>query len=87
MSDPAGTVSVGDESATLVDCRGLLCPVPIIRLSKAVKGVEVGHLVKLLATDPGSEPDLKAWEKQTGHTLLSSERSGSEFHFVVRRMK
>ena len=87
MGDPTGTVSVGSESATLVDSRGLLCPVPIIRLSKAVKAVEVGQLVKLLATDPGSEPDLKAWEKQTGHTLLSSERAGDEFHFVVRRMK
>lgn len=87
MGDPTGTVSVGSESATLVDSRGLLCPVPIIRLSKAVKAVEVGQLVKLLATDPGSEPDLKAWEKQTGHALLSSERAGDEFHFVVRRMK
>lgn len=87
MSDPAATVSVGSESAILVDCRGMLCPMPIIRLSKAVKGVEVGQLVKLLATDPGSEPDLKAWERQTGHTLLSSERTGSDFHFVVRRAK
>ena len=87
MSDPTGTVDIGGESAALVDARGLLCPVPIIRLSKAVKAVEVGHLVKLLATDPGSEPDLKAWEKQTGHTLLSSERAGNEFHFVVRRVK
>ena len=87
MGDAPNTVTVGTESATLVDARGLLCPVPIIRLSKAVKAVEVGQLVKLLATDPGSEPDLKAWEKQTGHTLVSSDRQADEFHFVVRRKR
>ncbi len=87
MSDAPSTVTVGNESAVLLDCRGMLCPVPIIRLSKAVKAAEIGQLVKLLATDPGSEPDLKAWEKQTGHTLVSSERAGKEFHFVVRRAK
>ena len=76
MSDAPSTVTVGNESAVLLDCRGMLCPVPIIRLSKAVKAAEIGQLVKLLATDPGSEPDLKAW-KQTGHTS-SLRRAGRD---------
>lgn len=87
MGDAPNTVTIGTESATLVDARGLLCPTPIIRLSKAVKAVEIGQLVKLLATDPGSEPDLKAWEKQTGNTLVTADREGNEFHFVVRRKR
>lgn len=87
MSDTPSTVPIGSESAVLLDCRGMLCPIPIIRLSKAVKALEVGSLVKMLATDPGSEPDMKAWEKQTGNSLVSSAREGSEFHFVVRRIR
>lgn len=87
MSDATKDVTSGSESAVTVDCRGQLCPVPIIRLSKAVKGVEVGQLVTMIATDPGSEPDMKAWEKQTGNALVSTSRDGKEFHFVVRRMK
>lgn len=87
MSDATDAVTPGNESATLLDCRGQLCPVPIIRLSKAVKSVQVGQLVKMLATDPGSDPDMKAWEKQTGHAIVSSSHDGKEFQFVVRRMK
>jgi tRNA 2-thiouridine synthesizing protein A len=78
-----------DQSATevLVDARGLLCPVPIIRLSKAIKGVSVGGLVRLLATDPGSDPDVRAWEKQTGNELVSTAHQGKEFSFLLRRKK
>lgn len=87
MSDAANVVTVGNETATLVDCRGQLCPVPIIRLSKTVKSVPVGQLVKMIATDPGSDPDMKAWEKQTGNQIVSSSHEGKEFQFVVRRLK
>jgi tRNA 2-thiouridine synthesizing protein A len=87
MGDAASSVPVGGESAVLVDCRGQLCPVPIIKLSKAVKSVQVGQLVKMIATDPGSMPDMKAWEKQTGNVIVSSSHQGKEFEFVVRRTK
>lgn len=76
-----------DAAEVLIDARGLLCPVPIIRLSKAVKGAPVGGLVRLLATDPGSDPDVRAWEKQTGNELVSTAHSGKEFSFLVRRVK
>ena len=71
----------------VVDARGLLCPVPIIRLSKAVKGVPIGGTVKLLATDPGSDPDVKAWGKQTGNEVVSATHEGKEFTFVLRRVR
>ena len=87
MSDVTGQVAVGNETATVVDCRGTLCPVPIIRLSKAVKGVQIGQLVKMIAIDPGSQPDMRAWEKQTGNAIVSSSTEGKEFHFVVRRTR
>ncbi len=74
-------------SEVVVDARGLLCPVPIIRLSKAIKGVPVGTTVRLLATDPGSDPDVRAWEKQTGNELVSADHQGKEFNFLLRRRK
>ena len=42
------------EIATLVDARGLSCPMPIVRTAQAVKPLASGQLVELLATDPGS---------------------------------
>jgi len=79
--------AAGSDETVLLDCRGQLCPVPIIRLSKTLKSVEVGRLLKMIATDPGAEPDMKAWEKQTGNQIVSSLRDGKEFQFVVRRLK
>jgi tRNA 2-thiouridine synthesizing protein A len=73
--------------ASTLDCRGLLCPVPIIKLSKAVKTVEVGKVVEMLATDPGSMPDMEAFEKQTGHRVLERSESGGVFRFLVQRTR
>ncbi len=81
------TTQNAEPEARVLDCRGLLCPVPIIRLSKAVREVPVGSRIRMLATDPGSEPDMRAWEKQTGHRLLSATRDGREFSFLVERAK
>lgn len=73
--------------AQTLDCKGLLCPLPIIRLSKAIKAAQVGDVIEMLATDPGSVPDMEAFRNQTGHEVLSSERQGEVFRFLVRRTR
>ena len=75
------------EIASKLDCRGLLCPIPIIKLSKAVKGVEVGAVIEMLATDPGSVPDMEAFEKETGHRVLERTEANGVFRFLVQRAK
>jgi TusA-related sulfurtransferase len=67
------------------DCRGELCPIPIIHISKAIKEVQVGEVLLLLATDPGAEPDMAAWTKNTGHELLQQTQEDSGYKFWVRR--
>ena len=57
-----------------LDCSGLNCPLPILRLSKAVGSISPGDRVEMIATDPGSTSDMDAWTKKTGHALLASER-------------
>lgn len=70
-----------------LDCRGLLCPLPIIRLSKAIKTIQVGEALEMLATDPGSVPDVQAFQRQTGHEVLSAVQEDGVYRFVVRRTK
>jgi TusA-related sulfurtransferase len=70
-----------------LDCRGLLCPLPIIKLSKAIKAIQVGEVVEMLATDPGSVPDVQAFQAQTGHAILSSAQEGEVYRFLIRRSK
>lgn len=71
----------------VLDCKGLLCPIPIVKLSRAVKELQVGQTLLMEATDPGSMPDVAAWGRQTGHEVLSSTQAGKVYTFLVRRAK
>jgi tRNA 2-thiouridine synthesizing protein A len=43
-----------------LDCKGMLCPIPAVKTNKALKKMEVGQTLEMIATDPGSMPDMKA---------------------------
>lgn len=76
--------------AKTLDTRGMLCPKPVIETSKAIKEIQVGEVLEVLATDPGSKPDLEAWAKMTGHKLLAfREEDGSPrvFRFTLQRTR
>lgn len=53
-----------------VDARGLACPLPVIELAKAIKGVQVGDVVRLSATDEAAEVDVPVWCRMQRHRLL-----------------
>ncbi len=54
----------------VLDCRGLFCPVPILRTAEAIGRMSEGELLELLADDPGVREDLPAWCRGTGHELV-----------------
>ena len=68
-----------------LDCSGMLCPMPVIKTAKAIKGIEVGQVLKMIATDAGAPLDMQAWSRQTGHALLESREEGGRFVFYLRR--
>ena len=68
-----------------VDARGLSCPMPIVKTAQAVKTVESGGLIEVLATDPGSVKDFAAWARTTGNELIEQSADGGVFRFVLRR--
>jgi tRNA 2-thiouridine synthesizing protein A len=71
----------------VLDCKGVLCPMPVIRVSQAIKTIGVGQILEVQATDPGSRPDMEAWSRQTGHELLASHEANGVFTFYIRRTK
>ena len=73
--------------AKTLDLKGLLCPMPIVKLSKAIKEVEVGQSIEAFATDPGVMADVPAWCRTTGNELVVLEKQDKQFHFIVRRSK
>jgi TusA-related sulfurtransferase len=70
-----------------LDFKGLLCPMPVVKIAQAIKQVQVGELVEAVATDPGVMADIPAWARSTGHELVSLEKQGKVFRFVVKRVK
>ena len=71
----------------VLDCTGLLCPIPVIKTSKTIKEVGVGQILKMIATDPGAPADMEAWARQTGHELVASETVNDTFTFYIRRTR
>jgi tRNA 2-thiouridine synthesizing protein A len=70
-----------------LDCSGMACPMPILKTKKAVDGLQMGQILKMIATDPGSTSDMEAWTKKTGHELVASEQEGGKFTFYIKRTK
>ena len=73
--------------AETVDARGLVCPMPTLRLAQAIKRVQIGEVVELLSDDPGSELNMAAWTKNTGHELLISGEESKVWRFQIRKLK
>jgi tRNA 2-thiouridine synthesizing protein A len=69
----------------VLDCKGLICPMPIVKTAKAVKELQVGQSLLMIADDPGAKPDIEAWAKQTGHALLDVQKDGAAYQFWIRR--
>jgi tRNA 2-thiouridine synthesizing protein A len=66
----------GDPGATdgiTIDTRGLACPLPVLKVRKAMRAVAAGTKVVILATDPGAEEDIRAYCEASGCGFLSSD--------------
>jgi tRNA 2-thiouridine synthesizing protein A len=73
--------------ASTLDCRGLICPLPVLKLTRAMKELPLGSVVELLATDPGAPADVETFERRTGHRLLESSEEDGVFRFLVQRTR
>lgn len=71
----------------VLDLKGLLCPIPVVKMSQAITKVEVGQVVEATATDPGVMADIPAWAKSTGNEMLKIEKDGKAIRFWVKRLK
>ncbi len=73
------------DQPTVLDARGLNCPLPILKTRQAIARLASGELLTVRATDPGSVRDIGAFCQQTGHTLLEHSERDGEFLFTIRK--
>jgi tRNA 2-thiouridine synthesizing protein A len=68
-----------------VDARGLLCPLPVLRLAKAIDAEPAWDRATLVATDPDAEADVEAFCTARGFTLGTKGQMNGELRFEIRR--
>jgi len=69
-----------------LDCKGLSCPMPMMKLAKTMKGMKSEEVLEMIGTDPGTKSDLPRWCGKTGNTLLDeSELDGGVFRFLIKK--
>ncbi len=72
-------------ASVTVDAVGLLCPVPVIELAKAARGLPSGSTVTVMCTDAAARVDVPAWARMTGNTFVGESRTDGEgFALTVR---
>lgn len=84
MSDTV-SAEASPAATTELDCRGLNCPLPILRTKKAITPMASGEILKMVSTDPGSVADVAAFSRRTGHAIVDQSEGNGEFIFFLRR--
>lgn len=69
----------------LVDARDLMCPMPVLAATKAMRRLAPGQVLKVLATDRGALSDIPAWAEDTDNELLSTDTDGDTLIFIIRK--
>jgi tRNA 2-thiouridine synthesizing protein A len=72
-------------SETLLDMKGMNCPLPVLRANRALRTMAPGERLRILATDRAAVADFQAFCRETGHALLAWSEEGGVFSFVIRR--
>jgi tRNA 2-thiouridine synthesizing protein A len=69
----------------ILDTKGLKCPLPVLKARRAMKEIERGQVLEVLATDPGAVKDFEAFCATTGDALLASLKVGEVYRFQIRK--
>ncbi|MEA1987247.1 MAG: sulfurtransferase TusA family protein [Candidatus Marinimicrobia bacterium] len=73
------------EADKKLDCSGLSCPMPIMKLAGTMKKMNSGEILEMIGTDPGSKEDVPAWCEKTGNEFLERTEEGGSFIFYIKK--
>ena len=73
------------EPKKVMDLKGMPCPMPVVKVSKGIKEVELGDVIEAHTTDPGALADFPAWARTSGNEILKTEQDGDVIRFFIKR--
>lgn len=71
----------------VLDCKGMVCPEPILKTNMTVKKMETGKILEMIGTDLGTKNDIVAWANRTGNELLGVEDVEGVQHYFIKKLK
>ena len=72
-------------SDTVLDVKGMRCPLPVLRANRALRSLAAGAKLRVLATDQASVADFQAFCRETGHALLAQGEESGVYSFTIRK--
>jgi tRNA 2-thiouridine synthesizing protein A len=69
----------------VMDLKGMPCPMPVVKVSKGIKEIEVGQVIEAHTTDPGALADFPAWARTSGNEILKTDQTGDVIKFYIKR--
>ena len=69
----------------LIDARGHRCPVPTLKLRKALESMDAGMMVRLIADDPMAKVDVPHFSSQGGHQVMEQVEADGAVSFLIRK--
>lgn len=70
---------------TVLDVKGLICPLPVLRANKAIRALASGEELEVLATDPAAPADFESFSETTGHAIVESREDDGVFVIVLSK--
>ncbi len=68
-----------------IDCSGMQCPGPILKVFETIKDIQDGQIIEVYASDPGFLRDVSAWCRRTGNTYVKGEQKGSDYVAYIQK--
>jgi len=69
-----------------LDLKGMPCPMPVVKVSKGIKEIEVGQILLAETTDPGALADFPAWARTSGNEIIKTDQGGDSIRFYIKRL-
>ncbi len=84
MSD-VKTAPDGLDVVSVLDAKGLSCPMPLLRTKKEIGKIGSGQILQINGTDPGSRNDIPGWCARAGHEYLGEKDQSGYMSFYVQK--
>lgn len=84
-SDGRQFAPMSEQPAKILDTTGLLCPEPLMLLHNAIRDIQSGETIQIIATDPSTTRDIPKFCGFLGHSLLEQRQEADIFYYLIQR--